>query len=142
MKKRIFGYLVLFAVVFTACNDITLRREDRMVGDWKFEMVREFDQFDVVGDVVTEDYETVRITFFEDRTMEYNENGNVFSGEWDLKLDNSGEESEFELIAFLLDSNGNTKNIIWDSVVFFNDKIRAMEQFDNGDWNRYRLIRN
>lgn len=113
-----------------------------MVGDWKFEMVREFDQFDVVGDVVTEDYETVRITFFEDRTMEYNENGNVFSGEWDLKLDNSGEESEFELIAFLLDSNGNTKNIIWDSVVFFNDKIRAMEQFDNGDWNRYRLIRN
>lgn len=139
MKKGFLSYLVLFAVILTSCNDVTLRRENRMVGDWEFEMVRKFDQFAVIGDEVTEEYETVLISFSDDNTMEYRENGIVFSGEWDLKIDNSGEETDFELIAFLSNSNGEIKQVIWDNVTIFNNKIRAIEQFDNGDWIRYRL---
>ncbi len=141
MKKQILGYLVLFAVILTSCNDVTLQRENRMVGDWEFEMVREFDQFAIVGDKVTDEYETVLVTFFDDNTMEYQEDGTVFSGEWDLKLDNSGEETDFELIAFLSNSSGEVKQIVWDNVSIFNKKIRAIEQFDNGDWIRYRLVK-
>jgi len=139
MKKGFLSYLVLFAIVLTSCNDVTLRIENRMVGDWEFEMVREFDRFAVIGDEVTEEYETVLISFSDDNTMEYQENGIVFSGEWDLKIDNSGEETDFELIAFLSNSNGEIKQVIWDNVTIFNNKIRAIEQFDNGDLIRYRL---
>jgi hypothetical protein len=72
--------------------------------------------------------------------MEYKDNGQVFTGEWDLKIDYSGDDSEFELIAFLLDANTNeTKTIVWDNVYFVNQKINATETFDNGERIVYRL---
>jgi hypothetical protein len=142
MKYTHFGLLLLFSMAFTACNhDVTLRQEKRIIGDWEFDKVRYFGRNDVFnGDNITDEYDGIILTFYENKTMEYKDNGQIFSGEWDLKIDYSGDDSEFELIAFLLETNTNeTKTIVWDNVFFVNKKINATETFDNGERVEYRL---
>jgi|GEM_PF-6798267 len=142
MKCTHFGLLLLFSMAFTACNhDVTLRQEKRIIGDWEFNKVRYFGRNDVFnGDNITDEYDGIILTFYENKTMEYKDNGQIFSGEWDLKIDYSGDDSEFELIAFLLETNTNeTKTIVWDNVFFVNKKINATETFDNGERVEYRL---
>lgn len=145
MKIKItqISLLLLFTMIFASCNqDLTLRQERKIIGDWKFDRVREFDRNDVFnGDNITDAYEAVLLTFYEDKTMEYKDNnGQVFIGEWDLKIDFSGDDSEFELIAFLLDDDtSEMKTIVWDAVYFFNNKMNATETFDNGERIEYRL---
>jgi hypothetical protein len=129
-------------MAFTACNhDVTLRQEKRIIGDWEFDKVRYFGRNDVFnGDNITDEYDGIILTFYENKTMEYKDNGQIFSGEWDLKIDYSGDDSEFELITFLLETNTNeTKTIVWDNVFFVNKKINATETFDNGERIEYRL---
>jgi hypothetical protein len=142
MKSTHFGLLLLLSIAFTACNhDVTLRQEKRIIGDWEFDRVRYFSRNDVFnGDNITDDYDGVVLTFYENKTMEYKDNGQVFTGEWDLKIDYSGDDSEFELIAFLLDANTNeTKIIVWDNFYFANQKMNATETFDDGERIVYRL---
>jgi hypothetical protein len=142
MKSTHFGLLLLLSIAFTACNhDVTLRQEKRIIGDWEFDRVRYFSRNDVFnGDNITDDYDGVVLTFYENKTMEYKDNGQIFTGEWDLKIDYSGDDSEFELIAFLLDANTNeTKIIVWDNFYFANQKMNATETFDDGERIVYRL---
>lgn len=143
MKCTHFGLLLLFSIVLASCNqDLTLRQERKIIGDWEFDKVRYYDANNVFnGDNITDEYDDVLLTFYEDKTMEYKDNnGQTFVGEWDLEIDYSGEESEFELIAFLLDENTNEmKTMVWDAVYFFNKKMNATETFDNGERIEYRL---
>lgn len=142
MKWTLFGFLLLLSTAFVACNhDMTLRREKRIIGDWEFDKVRYFANNGVINaDNITDEFQGVILTFYEDKTMEYKENGQTFTGEWDLEIDYSSDGSDFELIAFLIDENTNkTKTIIWDNVYFLNDKINATETFDNGERIEYRL---
>lgn len=142
MKQTLLGFLLLFSAIFTACNnDVTLRQEKRIIGDWEFEKVRFYDRNNVFnGKNITDEFEGVVLSFYKDKTMEYKDNGQIFKGEWDLKIDYSSEDTDFELIAFLINGNTNeTKTIVWDNVYFLNDKINATETFDNGERIEYRL---
>lgn len=144
MRTLIVNKFLLFTIslfLFSCQNDITLRYEDRMNGEWIFEKVSFLEQGDIFSENVTENFNNVVITFFDDNTMIYADDSGTYEGEWNLKLDNSSEESEFELIAFLLEVNsGEKKSIVWDNVRIFNNVIRGDEYFDNGNRFRYKMV--
>ncbi len=144
MKKEFWRISLLFSlciIIFSSCyRDISLRLEDRMIsGNWSFEKVRHFEAIDLVGKLVTAEYNDIKVNFGKDKTMEYNENGQLFSGKWDLKIDRSGEQMDLELIASLVNDEGEIKTIVWENIMFINGRIRAIEYFDDGRRIRYFL---
>lgn len=144
MKKRFWSLsalLLLCIIVFSSCyRDASLRLESRMIaGNWSFEKVRHFKTVDLVGKLVTADYNDVKVNFGKDKIMEYNDNGQVYRGKWDLRVDRSGTETDMELIASLINDEGEIKTIVWENVLFINGRMRAIEYFDDGQRIRYFL---
>ena len=141
---RLFVFFILFTTIIlqTSCtrNQYIQRQEDRIVGDWFFDRVRQTSLF---NPNITNRYNDASISFFEDYTVIYiQDDGTVLEGSWSFNLVNGvSEDNPDQLVICLKDVDGEDMFMFWDNFSVTRRVMRAQEDVGRNDVITYRLER-
>ena len=149
MKALLLSFSTLIIIGASSCTkNIILRNEDKAVGTWKFEKVRQTNNLGFNREDITEDFENVTYKFQPDLTMIVNKNGVERTGIWRIEsnqqydANTNSYDSGLSLIGALDNTNGEDLALIsWNNLCISKNKITCTSS--SVDYNyTYKLIRN
>lgn len=138
--KLLFVGAFAIMLLFQSCtrNQYIDRQEDRIIGDWEFDRVR---QTSFLNSNITNRYLDASISFYDDYTVIYiQDDGTVLEGTWNFNIVNGVTEgNRDQLVLCLKDTNGEDMFQFWDNFSVTRRIMRAQEDFGRNDIRSYRL---
>ncbi len=136
--------MVLFGIVMFACNKE--KPDSRLIGTWRIAKVTFRKDFAVTKTDLTDVYNDIRLTFYNDKTFLYHHPGRKIdlTGNWEMDEESQNNGETTTTVQYIdwwgEDHLGHYEEGKWDNISFNKNGMRATESKHSGTYN-LRLVK-